>query len=158
MKFAKNVKNFENFASELMVLPDPLELVQDDNQNWEFRHPGMKDTNVRGKEKKDKLELCKLAYLHERNKMISLFKVCKMLRDLIKIELFRPKFNLLFIAAICTIREANMFSLIAINSLKNEYNHYSCDGFSEWIKTAEVNKVLSTFEKDYESQVVYLDH
>jgi hypothetical protein len=57
----------------------------------------------------------KLRYLHERNKQISLFAAAKLVRDLTKIELFRPRFNVMYLGCLALIKQSKMLNQVCVN-------------------------------------------
>ena len=156
MKFKSNRDNLKQNvnASELLVLPDPLEIVK--NSDGQFNFNMGKGNDDMQNELADEN---KARYLHERNKQISLFACAKLLRELTKIELFRPKFNIMYIGCLCLIKQSKMLNQVCVNSLKMKTNQYHCVNFEEWLKNEKnPNRILPLLEEDMITMNNYWEH
>lgn len=153
--------NMMGNLSDILVLPDPLDLCLDSNNDFSFANNINKTVS---KNQDDTMQNManiqdnKLRYLHERNKQILLFATSKKVRELAKIELFKPKFNILLLSAICLCKEGILLNNVATNSLKLNINQYNTSQFNEWCASEEPKKVIKSFEEDYKTMKTYFEH
>merc|ERR1711976_746279 len=134
MKFKNNRESFKQYGtqSELLVLPDPLDIVQNSDGELKINVNAKGSSNQMQNELQDEN---KTKYLHERNKQISLFSGAKTLRELTKGKLFAEKFNIIYIASLCCIKQARTLNYSCINSLKDGTDiMIDCVNFKEWVK------------------------
>lgn len=108
--------------------------------------------------KNEMKDVNKLRYLHERNKQISLFAAGKLVRDLTKIELFRPRFNVMYLGCLALIKQSKMLNQVCVNSLKMKTNQYKCVTFDEWVSQDQPKNIIKVLEEDNSTLSKYWEH
>lgn len=159
MKFKANRETLKQYgnASELLVLPDPLDIIHTADGEIKINVNMGKGTNSMQNELQDEN---KTKYLHERNKQISLFSGAKLLREITKGKMFDEKFNIIYIASLCQIKQSKTLNKSCINSLKEGTDiQIDCVNFKEWVKVKNnTSKIITQFEEDNVTMTKYWEH